>query len=225
MKFELSSPRIPARDRAWKRVFICLRGTSLKIYKNDLRTHPIAGEVDDDVWTCDGAQLAPAPPVHFHPGEYGTHGSLLPAQLSNALDAFPISLGDARDKLLSRHSKHPDNVLLREYSLQNAESGVAADYYSREFVVRLRAEGEQLLLQAQDDRSVVDLVEALQAATNVALDLDDRPLPTLITIPRRRRRLDGTFEPAPEHVRNFLRPFEGQMVRGVPRSRANPIGA
>ena len=31
-------------------------------------------------------------------------------------------------------------------------------------------------------------LQALQAATNVALDLDARPLPKFITLPRRRRR-------------------------------------
>ncbi|KWU43094.1 hypothetical protein RHOSPDRAFT_11240, partial [Rhodotorula sp. JG-1b] len=74
--------------------------------------------------------------------------------------------------------------LVRHYSLQNAESGLAADYIKRKHVVRVRAEGEQFLLQAKDDRGVIDLIEALQAATNVALDLDARPLPKFITLPR-----------------------------------------
>lgn len=38
------------------------------------------------------------------------------------------------------------------------------------------------------DRGTIDLIEVLQAATNVALDLDARPLPKFITLPRRRRR-------------------------------------
>jgi hypothetical protein len=74
------------------------------------------------------------------------------------------------------------------YSLQNAESGLAADYVKKKYIVRVRAEGEQFLLQAKDDRGVIDLIEALQAATNVSLDLDMRPLPKFITLPRRRRR-------------------------------------
>jgi len=36
--------------------------------------------------------------------------------------------------------------------------------------------------------SVRPPLQALQAATNVALDLDARPLPKFITLPRRRRR-------------------------------------
>jgi hypothetical protein len=33
--------------------------------------------------------------------------------------------------------------------------------------------------------------KAFQAATNVSLDLDDRPMPKIITLPRRRRRRVG----------------------------------
>lgn len=50
----------------------------------------------------------------------------------------------------------------------------------------------QFLLQAKDDRGVIDLIEALQAATNVALELDSRVLPKFITLPRRRRRRRAT---------------------------------
>ncbi|KAE8267310.1 hypothetical protein A4X09_0g5037 [Tilletia walkeri] len=87
--------------------------------------------------------------------------------------------------------------LVRHYSLQRAESGLAADYLKRKHIVRVRAEGEQFLLQTSSDRHVVNWIEALQAATNVALDLEARPMPKFITLPRRRRRRrrepDGTI--------------------------------
>ncbi|KZS87243.1 hypothetical protein SISNIDRAFT_401537, partial [Sistotremastrum niveocremeum HHB9708] len=74
--------------------------------------------------------------------------------------------------------------LLRHYSLQNAESGVGADYIKRKNVIRVRAEGEQFLLQAPDVRSVVDWIEGFQAAANIALDLDVRPMPRGPLFPR-----------------------------------------
>jgi len=83
------------------------------------------------------------------------------------------------------------NQVVKHYTLQNAESGLAADYVKRKNVVRVRAEGEQFLLQTDSARDVVDWIEAFQAATNVALDLDDRPMPKIITLPRRRRRRPG----------------------------------
>ncbi|PWN33969.1 uncharacterized protein FA14DRAFT_67348 [Meira miltonrushii] len=88
------------------------------------------------------------------------------------------------------HSLHRGS-LVKQYTLQGAESGLAADYLKRRHVVRVRAEGEQFLLQTRNDRHVVDWIEAFQAATNIAMDLERRPMPKFITLPRRRRRRNG----------------------------------
>ena len=45
------------------------------------------------------------------------------------------------------------------YSLQNAESGLASDYFKRKNVLRVRMEGEQFLLQARDVPDVVEWIE------------------------------------------------------------------
>jgi len=78
--------------------------------------------------------------------------------------------------------------LLRAYTLQNAESGLASDYLKRKNVIRVRMEGEQFLLQARDVAEVIIWIEGIQAATDIALDLDDRPMPKGPMFPRRRRR-------------------------------------
>ncbi|KAF9443806.1 hypothetical protein P691DRAFT_678777 [Macrolepiota fuliginosa MF-IS2] len=78
---------------------------------------------------------------------------------------------------------HPDD-LIHVYSLQNAESGIGNDYFKRKNVIRLRLEGEQFLLQARDVTGVVEWIEALQAAANIALDLDERPMPRGPLFPR-----------------------------------------
>jgi len=49
--------------------------------------------------------------------------------------------------------------LLKEYTLQNAESGIGNDYLKRKNVIRLRLEGEQFLLQARDVTGVVEWIE------------------------------------------------------------------
>ena len=85
-------------------------------------------------------------------------------------------------------SHFQQNQLVKQYTLQRAESGLAADYLKRRNVVRVRAEGEQFLLQTEGAKEVVHWIEAFQAATNVSLDLDERPMPKIITLPRRRRR-------------------------------------
>ncbi|KIP07297.1 hypothetical protein PHLGIDRAFT_71315 [Phlebiopsis gigantea 11061_1 CR5-6] len=78
--------------------------------------------------------------------------------------------------------------LIRKYSLQSAESGLASDYIKRKNVIRVRMEGEQFLLQARDVPAVIEWIEGIQAATNIALDLDERPMPKGPMFPRRRRR-------------------------------------
>ena len=56
-------------------------------------------------------------------------------------------------------SHFQQNQLIKQYSLQNSESGLAADYLKRRNVVRVRAEGEQFLLQTESARDVVDWIE------------------------------------------------------------------
>ena len=54
---------------------------------------------------------------------------------------------------------HSGNALIKQYSLQNAESGLAADYVKKKNVVRVRAGGEQFLLQTESAKEVVDWIE------------------------------------------------------------------
>ncbi len=59
---------------------------------------------------------------------------------------------------LSSHFR-PSNALLRVYTLQKAESGLGSDYLKRRNVMRVRAEGEQFLLQADSVLAVVNWIE------------------------------------------------------------------
>ncbi|KAG8728592.1 hypothetical protein FRC11_010692 [Ceratobasidium sp. 423] len=79
------------------------------------------------------------------------------------------------------------NQLIRQYTLQNTESGVGSDC-KRSNVIRVKCEGEQFLLQAKDQMEVVYWIECLQAGSNIALDLDERPLTKPPLYPRRRHR-------------------------------------
>ena len=49
--------------------------------------------------------------------------------------------------------------LLRAFTLQGAESGLASDYAKRKNVIRVRMEGEQFLLQAVDVLAVIEWIE------------------------------------------------------------------
>ncbi|WAQ90088.1 hypothetical protein PtA15_12A73 [Puccinia triticina] len=190
-KMEFKAPGVQAKDRAWKRQYVVVHGTMIRIYRSDPHTHAVSGAEDPyssnfvhgksisplsskcGISTKTDPSSSSAPPLHFHQGQY---------------DSAPVT--SLKEAALVKASQLPThhNYLHRVYSLQNAESGLAADYVKKKYIVRVRAEGEQFLLQAKDDRGVIDLIEALQAATNVSLDLDLRALPKFITLPRRRRR-------------------------------------
>ncbi|KAG8958357.1 hypothetical protein FRC03_009203 [Tulasnella sp. 419] len=102
------------------------------------------------------------------------------------------------------HSAHSNflttfksNYVLKCYSLQQAETGLASDYHKRKNVIRVRADGEQFLLQAENVTMTVDWIETFQAGANVALELDVRPMPKLPALPRRRRRRRPQTESEP----------------------------
>ncbi|KAH9441861.1 hypothetical protein Pst134EA_032125 [Puccinia striiformis f. sp. tritici] len=166
-KMEFKSPGVQAKDRAWRRQYVIVHGTMIRVYRSDPHAHSVAAS--DDPYSSHfvhGKSTSPlaskcgmssnsnstvAPPLHFHQGQY---------------DSAPVT--SLKEAALVKATQFPThhNCLHRVYSLQNAESGLAADYVKKKYIVRVRAE----------------------AATNVSLDLDIRPLPKFITLPRRRRR-------------------------------------
>lgn len=201
-KMEFSAPGVQAKDRSWRRQYFVLHGTSLRVYKNDLSVerHALNGSWGE----MKGVH------VHLEPmNEDGSHGSGsggigLGAAAREAISHTPLGAHRHEGSKQKETSTQFDakNGLIRNYTLQSAESGLAADYLKRRHVVRVRAEGEQFLLQTRSDRHVVDWIEALQAATNVSMDLEKRAMPKFITLPRRRRRrrrqVDGTANNAEE---------------------------
>ena len=94
------------------------------------------------------------------------------------------------------YSIHPDGTLsinfsldrpFRDYTLQYAEAGIATDYLKKRYVLRVRAEGEQFLMQCSSEEDRDNWVETIQSGSSIALALEDRNMPKIITLPRRRR--------------------------------------
>ncbi|KAG8748465.1 hypothetical protein FRC10_003598 [Ceratobasidium sp. 414] len=258
-KMEFTAPGVLAKDRAWKKQYIVLHGTSLFIYKHDIRKQPIGGKVKgkeryEGVVTEDEVDLN-LPTVHLPGYESSIPRSALKVSTSvrrssshTRSSSTGTSDNTSRSSLLSRfhgnssrstiptspeqpssddkrsstqgtvsvststttttrrwshnqasgsfasslpHFNPPfssPNALVRHYTLQRSECGLGSDYYKKRNVIRVRCEGEQFLLQAENVMQVVDWIEALQAGTNVALDLDERPMTKPPPFPRRRRR-------------------------------------
>ncbi|WFD30433.1 hypothetical protein MSPP1_001452 [Malassezia sp. CBS 17886] len=206
-KMELSGPHEPAKSRSWERCYFVLHGTTLNLYKADMSQ--LYGEHVDmaTVWNLYKSAHVHVEPKNedgatpYHAQDAGTGGGW---------QEHLVGRGRALASSISHgwpHGRQPSCELasslqrceelfkehhIRTYTMQHGESGLAADYTKRRHVIRVRAEGEQFLIQTRDDFHVVDWIEALQAAANVSMDLDTRPMPRFLTLPRRRRRRRGT---------------------------------
>lgn len=74
-----------------------------------------------------------------------------------------VSSGHGPKEAIAAHLPfHGQNQLVKSYSLQNAESGLAADYIKKKNVVRVRLQGEQFLIETGSPKEVVDWIEAFQ---------------------------------------------------------------
>jgi hypothetical protein len=116
---------------------------------------------------------------------------------------------------------------LRDYNLQHADVGIAADYvkfgspfsflwdvlmgdHRKKYVIRVRAETDQFLLSCYRLETFFQWLESLFVAINLALPIDDREIPRDPSIPRPRRRRRCTSEgllrrESPALVREQLR--------------------
>lgn len=88
--------------------------------------------------------------------------------------------------ILSPITKTGAPTVIRSYTLQAADVGIAVDYARRSNVFRLRVEGEQLLLATLSLPHMLIWIEKLNAAIAISLDLDEREVPFYRTIPKGR---------------------------------------
>lgn len=76
--------------------------------------------------------------------------------------------------------------LSKSYSLQCAKVGLPIDYSSRDFVLRMRCEGQQFLIQFSHVDELIYWAMYLNMGISLSLDLELREMPTYRSVPRRR---------------------------------------
>lgn len=107
---------------------------------------------------------------------------------TSSLETTPSSKSDHPSSPSHIDFRTPDAPsplsLLKTYTLQQCELGVARYYPKRNNVIRFRMEGEQFLLQAMNTSEVIQWIEGFQAAINIALDIDQRCMPPGPIYPR-----------------------------------------
>ncbi|KAI8327816.1 hypothetical protein BC941DRAFT_332890, partial [Chlamydoabsidia padenii] len=75
---------------------------------------------------------------------------------------------------------------LETINLARAEASRAWDYVKRPHVLRLVTDqGPHLLLRLETHMDMISWIEHLQAAINISLDLEFRPMPKFMTLPTR----------------------------------------
>lgn len=175
-KMELLSPYIPANQRSWTSVYLQLNNTQLNIF-SVVSTHSGNPAPDNDL---------------------GYDELDVTYTTNNSKDSLPLLDHELSTKSPLKATVYNDKCfiskLLRSYTLQHADVGIANDYKKRSYVLRLRAEGEQILLQFPNPIDFIAWANSIQSAIDVSLPLDERPFPITRFVPRRERRPETESE-------------------------------
>ncbi|KAF7351226.1 hypothetical protein MSAN_01554100 [Mycena sanguinolenta] len=165
-KMEFSAPKVQAQDRKWRRVLCELVGTVLRVYR-------CAGEGWWERWVGDVAtaagpttQVMPVPRRSGMPSTDSRASSTVtmpPSPWSRETGAPPSTVsrscfGPSSDKGKSKsvganatgpdvRDSEPDPAnLIRAYTLQHGQCGLANDCVKRKYLIRVRLEGEQFFV-------------------------------------------------------------------------------
>ncbi|KAK9369705.1 hypothetical protein V1509DRAFT_562161 [Lipomyces kononenkoae] len=217
-KLELMSPLEPALSRSWQTVIVVLNNTQLNIYKAPSTLHPVSAAASRVArvlpWrsasfsgpsssSSEYQVMSSSMPSNInHSDDTIDPFSLLPTSSATSPSSSSASLSPMSTSSVggSTYTPSPAHLLgvnesvissanlIRSYTLQYAQIGLATDYKKKQNVIRVRAEGEQFLVLCNDARECVEWTSAMQVACDLALPLDERTTPRFRSIPSRRRR-------------------------------------
>ena len=161
VKQELSSPFTVAYDRRWRNMHATLRGTQLLFHRS--KTGPLFGKTYD---TPQAGRLLKRYSLQ--------HAEVGIAQDFKKTDPIPKSAFAKMVPAASRAKLFETDPHLFDPP--------------REFTIRVRAEAEQFLMCVSSLEELLDWIEALCAAVDISMPLDERSDPRYRTLPRRNRR-------------------------------------
>lgn len=205
-KQELVSPYLMANQRAWQLVYAQLNNTQLNIYGLTPTTSAAATVA---VKTRRGSVAGVPEGVAEH--EAVTTAPERPHALPGTLvcgGAFRVG------------------KLLHSYTLQFGEVGLAVDYGKRPYVLRVRLEAEQFLLETGTPEQQIAWINGVQMGIDVALSLEERGLPKCRLIPRRRRGgAAGSEQGEQQHARHQGNPFSRFVSRFQSKPRRGMVAS
>lgn len=182
MKMEKLSPFENATSRLWNNFILQINSTQINFFSiDDSLTINIKNYCGGDMF--DHSHHSKNASDRHHPAR-----SLLNAFTTNSTYQFDkydkerICREIAQDKTRFLSNER----LFKSYSLQCAKVGLPVDYSSRDFVLRMRCEGQQFLVQFSHVDELIYWAMYLNMGISLSLDLELRELPTYRSVPRRR---------------------------------------
>jgi hypothetical protein len=148
-----------ASDDRWHSIYAVLRGTQLELHR-----------VKTDVFPADNHKA--------RPGKLIRSFTLQHAEVGIALDTSQADVAPKYKFVRILPSKTKEKLLQKNPLL----------FYLRQWMIRLRVEGEQYLLSFEDQDTMLNWIENLCAAIDIAPPLEDRSDARYRSLPRRTRR-------------------------------------
>lgn len=178
MKQEWLNPYEPSSSRAWKNFIMEINSTQLNFYY-------IHESLTKGIKNYYGG------PTNF-PDEFKLERSsrFLPSLSSKSTYQFNRSDQQWLTKRIKNNKEKylSNDLIFKSFTLQYARYGIPTDYTKKTFVLRLRCELQQFLINFAHVDDMIDWSVYLSIGIDVSLDLAFRELPNYRTVPRRRRR-------------------------------------
>ncbi|CAI4049828.1 Mpf1p SKDI_14G1800 [Saccharomyces kudriavzevii IFO 1802] len=182
LKMEKASPFENATSRLWNNFILQINSTQINFFFiDDVLTRHIKNYRGGDMVDCS-----------HHPknasDRHHSARSLLSAFTTKSTHQFDKYDKERMCEAIAQDTPSflSNNCLYRSYSLQGAKVGLPIDYTSRDFVLRMRCEGQQFLIQFSHVDELINWAMYLNMGISLSLDLELRELPSYRSVPRRR---------------------------------------
>lgn len=195
-KLEWTSPYEMAQSRHWNGCIVELNNTQLNIYQCPLTLDdPLLQKVK--VQSSYSSQNSHSLLHPYHHQQLSIRNGTISAFTN--LESRPYNESQyisnyttktdlqALKTFKSLHLLDSTNIV-RSYSLQYGKVGLAIDYKKKHFVLRLRLECEQFILEFPCSEAIIEWYNAITLGIDNALELNRRELPKFRSVPRRHRR-------------------------------------
>ncbi|GMM28201.1 hypothetical protein DAMA08_009170 [Martiniozyma asiatica (nom. inval.)] len=233
-KMEWASPYEMAYHRQWKTCLVELNNTQLNFYDCTLKPDdPIISKLKIQSSFSNKNSDCLLHPYHHHHLQLKRQTTKTPqptafneVETPHYLESYYRSIHTTKTdlkalKFFKSHHMMDSTNISRSYSLQYGKTGVAIDYKKKHYVLRLRLENEQFILEFPSSESMIEWHSAISLGIDNSLDLERRDMPKFRSVPRRRRRRqrkNDNFDQLLSSAGISIRPRSGSIENRLTRA-------